>query len=144
MEAEYKALSNIAAELSWILSLCAKLGLHLSTAPTLWCDNIGATYLSSNAVYHARTKHVEIDFHFVREMVAKKTLNIKFISSKDQLADIFTKPLSLSRFGFLRDKLNIHSIPLSLRERVRDISSMRTLHKIISSLHKITSSRLVR
>ena len=52
-EAEYKALSNTAAKLSWILSLCAKLGLHLSTAPTLWCDNIGPTYLSSNPVYHA-------------------------------------------------------------------------------------------
>jgi hypothetical protein len=82
-EAKYKSLANIVAELSWILSLYSELGLKLTQSPTLWCDNIGATYLTSNPVFHARTKHVEIDLHFVRDMVAKKILQIQFISSKD-------------------------------------------------------------
>ena len=64
---------------------------------------------------------MEIDFHFVRDMVAKKLLSIKFISSKDQLADIFTKPLSSSWFGVLRSKLNVLLIPLRLKGRIRDL-----------------------
>jgi histone deacetylase 1/2 len=82
-ESEYKALANATAELIWIQSLLRQLGVSQQCPPVLWCDNIGATYLSSNPVFHARTKHIEVDHHFVRERVAQKQLQIKFISSKD-------------------------------------------------------------
>lgn len=108
-ESEYKAVANATAELIWVQALLAELGVFQKRPPVLWCDNIGATFLSSNPVFHARTKHIEVDFHFVRERVAQKLLQIRFISSKDQLADIFTKPLPLPLFQFCRRNLNLVS-----------------------------------
>jgi hypothetical protein len=106
-EAEYKAVANTTAELIWVQSLLRELGVSQDRPPVLWCDNIGATYLASNPVFHARTKHIEVDFHFVRERVEQKLLQIKFISSKDQLADVFTKPLPLPLFEVCRRNLNL-------------------------------------
>jgi histone deacetylase 1/2 len=106
-ESEYKALGDATAELVWVQSLLKELGLSQIQPPVLWCDNIDATYLSSNPVFHARTKHIEVDFHFVRERVARKQLQIRFISSKDQVADIFTKPLPLPLFVHCRRNLNL-------------------------------------
>jgi hypothetical protein len=78
---------NATAEVIWMETLLKELGIKLSGAPYLWCDNMGATYLSANPVFHTRTKHIEIDFQFVREKVAKRLLDIRFISSRDQVAD---------------------------------------------------------
>ncbi|XP_019163279.1 PREDICTED: uncharacterized protein LOC109159655 [Ipomoea nil] len=109
IEAEYKGLADACAEVTWVVSLLNELGLGSLTAPTLWCDNLGATYLCANPVFHARTKHVEVDYHFVRDKVSAGQLQVHFVSTKDQLADIFTKPLPAARFGALRDKLNVVS-----------------------------------
>ena len=67
-QAEYKAVANATSEIMWITSLFQELQI-ISSPPTLWCDNIGATYLSANPVVLAHMKHIEVDFHFVRELV---------------------------------------------------------------------------
>jgi hypothetical protein len=73
----------------------------------LWCDNIGAKYLSANLVFHARTKHIEVDYHFVRERVSMKLLKIDFVPSRDQVADGFTKPLPIRKLENFKHNLNL-------------------------------------
>ena len=106
-KAEYKSLANSTIEVMWIQTLLYELGIKAPQAARLWCDNIGATYLSANPVFHARTKHIEVDFHFVRERVARKLLEIRFIPTRDQLADGFTKPLSERRLDEFIYNLNL-------------------------------------
>jgi histone deacetylase 1/2 len=106
-EAEYKSVANATAEIIWIQGLLKELGVYMSRAPILWCDNLGATYLSVNPIFHARTKHIEVDYHFVRERVAYKALDIRFISTHDQLADVLTKPLATPLFIKFRNNLNM-------------------------------------
>ena len=119
-EVEYRALANATAELTWLQSLLCELGVFLKNPPTLWCDNIGATYLMMNLVFHARTKHIEIDLHFVRDKVQSGGLTVMFISTKDQIADIFTKLLVSSGFASLRDNLTVTALPLRLRGPIED------------------------
>ncbi|KAL4561491.1 hypothetical protein LXL04_033657 [Taraxacum kok-saghyz] len=76
-EAEYKAVADTVAEITWLEALLRELYIPVTASPILCCDNLGATYLSANPVFHARTKHVEVDFHFVREKVAAKRLSVQ-------------------------------------------------------------------
>jgi hypothetical protein len=108
-EAEYKALANATTEIMWIHKLLTELRVSHPPVARLWCDNVGARYLSANPVYHARTKHIEIDFHFIRERVAQKLLDIRYIHTSDQLADGFTKPLAVSKMKDVRFNLNLVS-----------------------------------
>jgi hypothetical protein len=91
----------------WIQTLLAELSLAKFTAATLWCDNLEATYFSANPVFHARTKYIEVDYHFVRKRVARKQLVIRFISTNDQLADVFTKALSVVKLKQFQYNLNL-------------------------------------
>jgi hypothetical protein len=88
-------------------ALLRELGVRLRQKPCLWCDNLGATYLSANPIFHARTKHIEIDYHFVRERVAQNHFDIKFISTKDQIADGFTKALPVKGLDEFKRNLNL-------------------------------------
>lgn len=113
-EAEYRSRALATAEMFWLRMLLQELRVTLSDPPILWCDNSGALALASNPVFHARTKHIEIDFHFIREKVTNRDIQLRHISTLDQIADIFTKGLTGSRFCFLRDKLKVCS-PISLQ-----------------------------
>jgi len=74
---------------------------------TILSDNLGATYLSVNPIFHSRTKHIEVDYHFIRDRVAKKEIQICFISSQDQVVDVFTKPLYTTSFTTFRFKFRV-------------------------------------
>jgi histone deacetylase 1/2 len=106
-ESEYKAVADATAEVMWIQTLLQELKVSTPKAAKLWCDNIGAKYLSANPVFHARTKHIEVDYHFVRERVARGLLEIDFVPSGDQIADGFTKPLSVRLLENFKYNLNM-------------------------------------
>ena len=100
-------MANDTAEIMWVHKLLDELGISHPKAACLWCDNIGAKYLSENPVFHARTKHIEIYYHFVSEQVNLKQLDVRFISTGDQVADGFTKPLTARQLALFRHNLNL-------------------------------------
>lgn len=105
-EAEYRQLALTASELSWLRALFRDLHVALSP-PRLWCDNVSAISLASNPVFHSRTKHVEVDYHYIRDKVVRREISVNFVCSEDQLADIFTKGLHPKRFKLLSSKLPV-------------------------------------
>ena len=100
-------MANATTETMWVQGLLKELGIQAPKAARLWCDNLGATYLSANPVFHARTKHIEVDFHFVRERVAQDLLQIRLVSTLDQVADGFTKSLPVRQLENFRRNLNL-------------------------------------
>lgn len=114
IEAKYHCLAHTTAEVIWLCSLLHDLHIHLSTIPVIWCDNVSAISLSFNLVFCTRTKHIKIDYHVVREKVAHKQLKVRFISTLDQVSDIFTKGLHSTSVCDLQAKLCIHPRPHQL------------------------------
>ena len=120
-ESKYRALALTAAELLWLTHLLRDLKVSLPQRPLLLCDNKSAIFLSSNPVSHKRAKHVELDYHFLRELVLADKLRTQFVPSHLQVADIFTKSVPKALFQFLRSKLHIGPNPtFSLRGGVED------------------------
>ena len=112
-EAEYCSVANTAAEVRWVVSLLRELGLPIRQTPTIYCDNIGATYLCANPVFHSRMKHIALDYHFVRALIQQGILRVSHVSTHDQLADSLTKPLPRTRFQDLRNKIGVRTLPPS-------------------------------
>lgn len=117
-EAEYRGVANAVAETTWIRNLLHDLGIHLPKATVVYCDNISAVYLSSNPVQHQRTKHIEIDLHFVRERVSLGLVRVLHVPTHLQYADIFTKGLPTPLFTSFRSSLSVCPPPLRLRGSV--------------------------
>lgn len=114
-EAEYRGVANAVSEATWLRTLLLEMKIPVQRATLVYCDNISAIYMSSNPVKHQRTKHVEIDIHFVREKVAIGEIRVLHVPTAQQFADIFTKGLSSPLFLEFRNSLSVRE-PAALTE----------------------------
>lgn len=109
-EAEYRALASATCELQWLCFLLADLGITLTKQPVLYCDNQSALHIAANPVFHERTKHLENDCHVVRDKVSAGLMRLLPLSSKHQVAELFTKALLPQPFFLLVSKLQMLNI----------------------------------
>ncbi|GJY31875.1 retrovirus-related pol polyprotein from transposon TNT 1-94 [Tanacetum coccineum] len=115
IEAEYIALSRCCAQILWMRSKLTNYGFQFNKIP-LYCDNKSAIALCCNNVQHSRAKHIDVRYHFIKEQVENGIVELYFVRTEYQLADIFTKPLPRERFNFLIEKLGMRSMsPDSLK-----------------------------
>uniref|UniRef100_A0A803NKY9 Uncharacterized protein n=1 Tax=Cannabis sativa TaxID=3483 RepID=A0A803NKY9_CANSA len=108
---EYRALSQTASEVAWLNSLFKELGIPHKLPAIIWCDNAGAKLLASNPIFHSRTKHIEVDVHYIRDQVKQGKIEIRHIPTSEQTADIFTKAISIQQFKYLKNKLVVVAQP---------------------------------
>ncbi|GJW19477.1 ribonuclease H-like domain-containing protein [Tanacetum coccineum] len=110
-EAEYRRVANDVVETSWIRNLLRELQTPLFTATLVYCDNVNDVYMYANPIQHQRTKHIEIDIHFVRDKVAAGHVRILHVPSRFQYAYIFTKGLPYPLFVDFRSSLSVRKTP---------------------------------
>jgi hypothetical protein len=106
VEAEYIVAGHCCAQLLWMRQTLRDYSYKLTKVPLL-CDNESAICMADNPVEHSRTKHIAIRYHFLRDHQHKGDIEIAYINTKEQLANIFTKPLDEQTFNKLRHELNI-------------------------------------
>ena len=119
-ESEYRSLTSACAEITWLQSLISEMKLQCTSTSMIRCENKSATELRKNLVYHSRTKHIELDMHFIKDKVVAKELQINYIPNEEQIADVLTKPLTFNHFNFFKSKLNVQPCPLSLRGAIKE------------------------
>ncbi|KAJ7978961.1 Retrovirus-related Pol polyprotein from transposon TNT 1-94 [Quillaja saponaria] len=106
-EAEYVAATSCTCHAIWLRRLLKELQEPQKEATQIFVDNKSALALAKNPVFHDRSKHIDTRYHFIRECIAKKEVEVKFVKSLDQVADIFTKPLKFEVFQGLRELLGV-------------------------------------
>lgn len=106
-------MANATNEVTWVQTLLNKVGVKASKLARFGVTIIGATYFSDNLMFHAWTKHIEVDFQFVREGVSQGLLHIRLVSKKEHVADGFTKPLPVQQLEIFR--LNLDKMWLSVK-----------------------------
>nr|GEW37959.1 hypothetical protein [Tanacetum cinerariifolium] len=110
-EAEYRGVANVIAETAWLRNLLRELHSPLLTATLVYCDNVSAVYISANPVQHQQTKHIQIDIHFVHDMVKADHVRVLHVPSRFQYANIFTKGLPSALFEDIRSSLSVRPPP---------------------------------
>ena len=107
IEAEYIAAATCCTQVLWIIQTLADLEVNYTAPIPIHCDNTNAISVSKNPVFHSKTKHIPIKYHLLREQVTNSLVYLHYILSKDQVVDIFTKPLAKAQFEYLRQKLGV-------------------------------------
>ena len=123
-------MASAAAEVIWLVRLLHEIGVTNLTLVTIHCDNQSALHIAKNPIFHERTKHIEVDCHFTRDKVLEGLLQLTYLPTRHQLADILTKTLPSPQLRTLNSKLGIYDlsseVDSSLREMLVKYSSQRT------------------
>ena len=106
-EAEYVAATSSTCHAVWLRSLLKELHMSQEEATEIFVDNKSALALAKNPIFHDRSKRIDTRYHFIRECIARKEVQLEFVKSQDQVADIFTKPLKYDTFYKLRALLGV-------------------------------------
>nr|GEZ59856.1 retrovirus-related Pol polyprotein from transposon TNT 1-94 [Tanacetum cinerariifolium]GEZ64165.1 retrovirus-related Pol polyprotein from transposon TNT 1-94 [Tanacetum cinerariifolium] len=130
-KAEYVSLSACCSQVLWMRTQLTDYGFHFNKIP-IYCDSKSAIAISCNLVQHSRTKHIAVRYHFIKEHVEKGTIELYFVKTDYQLADLFTKALPADRFNYLVCRLGMRS--LSPQELYRLVKSQ-TFRVILFSIH---------
>jgi len=135
MEAEYRAPTIVACEVAWLQKLLSDLGQSVDAHVVICCDNINNILLANNLVYHARTKHIEVHYHFIREKVLAKEIDLIYVNTEDQVADIFIKALGTNKLKRFRKMLGVLEVDLSLKGNVEN-SSLTSYVSLVTGVRK--------
>ena len=109
-KSEYRAMTQSMYEIVWLHQLLMEVNIETPVPAKLWCDNQAALHIASNFVFHERTKHIEIDYHFVREKIQLGLISTKYVKTGEQMGDIFTNALSGDRVSYICNKLGMINI----------------------------------
>ena len=109
-EAEYIVATLCACQCVWLRRVLEKLGVEEKTGTVIMCENSSTIQLSKNPVFHGKRKHIDVRFHFLRDLVNDGVVELSYCNSQDQIADIMTKPLNLKQFEKLRGILGVTEV----------------------------------
>ncbi|KAL5583478.1 hypothetical protein UlMin_015920 [Ulmus minor] len=109
-EAEFVAATSCACQAIWLRKILEELKFKQTDSTQIFCDNSSAIKLSKNPVFHGRCKHIDVKYHFLRDLTKDEVIDIVYCRSEDQVADIFTKPLKLASFLKLRKLLGVYAL----------------------------------
>lgn len=106
-EAEYIAATDAACEAIWLRRILTDLQQEQKEATIIYCDNMSAISMTKNPVFHNRSKHIELRHHFIRQLVQKEEIQLEFVNTNEQLADIFTKAVASEKFNKFKAQMKI-------------------------------------
>jgi hypothetical protein len=110
-EAKFVAAASCACQVVWMRRILEKLGNTQCDSTTLFCDNSSTIKLSKNPVMHGRSKHIDVRFHFLRDLTKERSVELIYYGTRDQVADVITKPLKLESFLKMRELLGVREVP---------------------------------